>query len=156
MKSGQAYDLSRFEPREERSTPRLRVVKNKAAVKPNSMFSTLCLVLVLVVLIVFTIYNQVVLTELGAQISAQNEELKALESEAVQLKSQLDASNSLSTLEEFARTQLGMGKLEQSQVVYINLQEDNRIHIAAKAEESSSVDKIYEAAKEFLLHIRPD
>lgn len=156
MKSSQAYDLSRFEPREERSTPRLRVVKNKAAAKPNSMFSTFCLVLVLVVLVVFTIYNQVVLTELGAQISTQNAELRALEGEAVQLKSQLDASNSLRTLEEFARTQLGMGKLEQSQIVYINLQEEDCIQITAKAGESSSVEKIYDAAKELLLQIRPN
>ncbi len=156
MKSNAAYDLSRFEPREVQSTPRLRVVKNKATVKSGSMLSTCCLVLVLLVLVVFTIYNQVVLTELGAKISTQNTELRALQGEAVQLKSQLDANNSLRTLEEFARTQLGLGKLDQSQVIYIDLQEEDRIEITAKAEESSSVEKIYDAAKGLLVQLKAE
>ncbi len=154
--NSQAYDLSRFEPREEQAAPRLRVVKNKAAAKPAPMLSTIFFALVLVVLVVFTIYNQVVLTELGSKISTQNAELRALQGEAVQLKSQLDANNSLRTLEEFARTQLGLGKLDQSQIIYINLQEEDRIEISAKAEQSSSVEKLYDAAKGLLEQIKAE
>ena len=56
----------------------------------------------------------------SAQITATANEYTQLQSEYTMLSTQLESRGSLRSLEEYATTQLGMSKLDQDQVVYLD------------------------------------
>ncbi|MEG2653667.1 MAG: hypothetical protein RSA17_08810 [Ruthenibacterium sp.] len=78
------------------------------------LLSTLFLTLVCGVL-----YLQTNVTELSAKVESQQAELVNLQSEYTYLSNELEMKTSLKNVEEYATTRLGLVKLDQSQVVYV-------------------------------------
>ena len=72
------------------------------------------------------VYGQVRLSELTNEINLSTTELAEQESLYTQLKMKSQSKLSLETVEEYAETQLGMRKLEQSQVEYISLSQGDK------------------------------
>ena len=129
MAGNSAYNLARFEPREPRQKPALRVVKNtkKLPNKSIAVFKAVCCAVLVLTIASLSIYNQVVLSELGSQISEYNEQLVVLKSEEVRLQALLESQGSMRSLEQYATSELGLSKIERYQVTYIDMQESDQI-----------------------------
>ena len=137
--SSAAYDLSIYEPKEQsRRKPKLRVVHGQGKAARSLMVAkTVCIAVILLALVVGILHNKAELTQLSAQITATANEYTQLQSEYTMLSTQLESRGSLRSLEEYATTQLGMSKLDQDQVVYLDGSEDDKIEIVGRGEDGT-------------------
>ena len=82
---------------------------------------------------VMTVNSRTELNETMNGIQRKTSELTDLQSEYIYLNYELESLVSLKNAEEYAETELGLIKLGQSQVEYVNLQSENTIETAEKA-----------------------
>ncbi len=132
----EAYDLSLFEPkrlerREQNNNiielPRERLEKNrKNKVKPFRAIATFFVMAVIVGIVGTMVYSQVQLTELTDQLNAAAKQYEESQSVYTQLKMRSDSQLSLQTVENYAKEELGMKKINQNQVVCVSLSEGDR------------------------------
>ena len=92
----------------------------------------LCVIL-LVALISLAIYNNIIMVELGDQLSDAKAQLEELQSESVQLRSKLENQSSVQNIESYASATLGMGKADKYQITYMNLGGEGSIYRTDKA-----------------------
>lgn len=115
--------------------PRLQVKEGRKA-KPQAGVSPLRLILcllILVALISLAIYSNIVMVELGDQLSDAKTELEVLQSKEVELKSRLERQTSTARVESYASAALGMGKADKYQITYMNMAGEGSIQRTAKA-----------------------
>lgn len=86
--------------------------------------------LAVVVVVSLIIHGQVQLTELNQQISNAQKTLEEQQSLYTQLEMKVDASISTSVVEDYAQTNLGMSKVENSQKEFIALSQGDKVEIA--------------------------
>lgn len=138
MKQNAAYDLSQFAPQQEERRPRVEVVRRDSDVvfqKKLAKLKIRCALLTaaVLVLMVMTVNSRTELNETMNGIQRKTSELTDLQSEYIYLNYELESLVSLKNAEEYAETELGLIKLGQSQVEYVNLQSENTIETAEKA-----------------------
>ena len=134
--SSAAYDLSTFAP-EERRQPRVRVVKtSKNKKRSQNAFKAKCVayVVLLVVLMSGTVYSRQQLTEIKSDINKSTAELTEIQSENAYLNYELESTVSLRNVETYAEDELGLVKVDSSQVEYISIQDENKIEAGDKNE----------------------
>ena len=81
------------------------------------------------VIISFQIYSHVKVEQLDREIAAVNSEISVVQSENTRLKMQLDANVSLAQVDDYATNVLGMVKVKDYQVNYVNLQEQDSVTV---------------------------
>lgn len=152
-----AYKFELFESKKQRTEPQFKVIRNKKLEKAqnrNFMLKTLVYVSVFFVGIVSILFNQIAITELTNEVSQKTSELEQLENEYRMLSAELESSVALSNIETIITRDLGMAKLSDDQITYINLSdgdtmtvpEENSGSILAKVW-NSIVDGAYRAAQ---------
>ena len=75
------------------------------------------------------IYGRVETNRMYQQIAAQNQKLEVVQSENVRLKSELESKMTLKNVEDYAVNVLGLQKLDNSQIKYVQTQTDDIIEI---------------------------
>lgn len=127
MKSNAAYDLRTFT-----SVPNVKVVKTQKKKKVGKLsfkrIAGLYFVL-LIALMSFTVYNQAVLTETRSRVNSSRKQLTTLENTYDTLNAKLENMVSLKAAEEYATGVLGLVKIDNSQVVYVDLETENVIEV---------------------------
>lgn len=144
--SSEAYDFSRFdntvmdntvpvrEPkRQERKRsrvielPQKELEKNRKVKKHpfRMMATTLCIGLAFSI-VISVVYSQVRLTELTEEINIATQTLAQEESLEVQLTMQAAEKMNGSEVEEYAKNQLGMSKINEGQVHYVNVAQEDK------------------------------
>ncbi|MBP0969737.1 MAG: hypothetical protein J5744_06270 [Oscillospiraceae bacterium] len=129
MATNTAYDIDRFEsaPRRER----IRVIRTgdelRAAADRKFVKQLVALTVVVVVLAVYTVYSNMLLTKTKSMIEKKNSELVEIQSENVFLDYQIESMVSLKRAEEYAENELGLIKLSPAQIEYVNLENSNKI-----------------------------
>lgn len=118
-------------------TPRLQVREGKKPQTGVSPLRFLLCIILLVALISLAIYNNIVMVELGDQLSDAKAQLEALRSEEVTLRSKLESQSSAQNVESYAATVLGMGKADKYQITYLNMAGEGAIHRTDKAPDRS-------------------
>lgn len=124
-----AYDLSLFEPakKPKREQTQMRVIKTKtkkrAQISPMVKLTAISLIIATVLSIILT---QVALTEVTMQISEANEQYNDAVSEKVRLDSEMSALISVKNVEKVATQELGLSKIDESQIEYISLNVENQ------------------------------
>lgn len=157
-KSNAAFNISRQAENQVQYTPKIRVIENKKrneAPSELSRFEVLKMFMALigVVSIVVVMINfRVKLTELTGQISNQEAVLSSLEIEQEGILSELNSADNLSHIEQYAKNDLGMSKLESYQVRYITTEEDDVISIGDG--QPTFADKIKNFINEFVAYIK--
>lgn len=143
-KGNLAYDLSLFEPREQtQKDPRnskLRVIK-KAREKARqvsifTVFKAIALSTVIVVSLCCIMINNVKLTELDDAIRKKQTLLSNSQSEAISLNMQLESRASLKSVENTAVNKLGLQKVQNYQITYINLTGGDKVVVASDGQEA--------------------
>lgn len=92
-------------------------------------------VAVLALMMGFTLlYSRVVITELNSQIAEKQAELETLKAENVRMQTELEGRMSLTEIENTAVGEYGMVKPDNSQVSYVQLEQENKLEAAEKEE----------------------
>lgn len=102
--------------------------KSKNANAANSVIVFLACVFTLALLFA-VIYGKVEVTAVYNEISAETKNVEMLQSENVRMKAELDARMSLKSVEEYAENNLGLTKLDKSQINYVRIQSENIVEI---------------------------
>lgn len=124
-----AYDLEMFEDRARPHTPRVRAVKGKKTPARIMMrrVRMISLCAVMVALICGLLISQAKLTELTGRLQTSQRQLVDAQSQYNYLSGVLDSKTGQKNVEEIATTQLGLMKLDRSQITYFTLDNDNAI-----------------------------
>lgn len=119
-------------PRLERTQPKVRVVRggrhglNRARQLAASTLNVLAVALLLG-LIVSVVYSQAKITELNGEINEARDQLTAAESQYDYLASQMNSITSRTSLQQVAEGQLGLVKVDPSQITYVQLEDQSVI-----------------------------
>ena len=110
------------------AAPRPKVVKKtKAELRAEERRSAskaikaLAICAIFFTFIAFQIFSQVKVDELDRQIDSVNSEIEVVESENTRLSMEIDSTISLDKVDSYAQNVLGMVKVENYQVSYIDL-----------------------------------
>ncbi len=146
-------------PKLETPRPQVRVVRggnrglNRARRFAQATLRTLALAIVLG-LIVSVLYSHAKLTELSGQINEANTQLAAAQSEYDYLSTKMSDITSRASLQEVAEGQLGLVKLDPSQITYVQL-EDQSIIEKSSSSAVRLLDKVRTAALNLLDGLNP-
>ncbi len=97
--------------------------------KRGSVVKLFFAALVALSVLFLVIYGRVETNRMYHQISAQNELLEIAQSENVRMKSELEGRMTLKNVEEYAEQVLGLQKLDNSQIKYVETQTDDIVEI---------------------------
>ena len=149
-----AYDLSRFDIEKNKkveTAPKMEVV-HSASLKRGTAIKGFVLSIFVFVVLGAMLLSMANINELSSTLAKETQTLNELKSESVVLQTRLDSQMSLANVEDYAKTVLGMQKLETSQMQCINVKTDNVI-VSAKSKKgffdmlSNSIDSIMEYLK---------
>lgn len=120
-----AYDYSVYDEQELANVRKIKHRKN-TVVKNKRKTTTKLIMLPLVVLLMMCsmIYGRVELSSLYTQQATMQEELTQLNNENISLESELASKTGLTKVEEYAEKELGLQKLDKSQIEYVEVEKD--------------------------------
>ena len=125
-----------------------RIDPNKRGVAFNIFIAgILALVLFSVV-----INSNAQLNEVYSDISTANSQLNVLRSENVRMQTELESKASISNIKEYAENRLGMQKLHQSQIQYVDIQTEDAVTI--EAEDQNIFVKIKHKFEDVVAYLR--
>ncbi|MBS6445285.1 MAG: septum formation inhibitor [Ruminococcus sp.] len=90
--------------------------------------------LVVTILLFVMIYGKVQVSALYTQISQEKSAVEILESENVRMQSEIEGNMSLRNVESYAEDVLGLKKLDKSQIVYIQIQNEDVVQVVDSKE----------------------
>ena len=129
--------------------PRPRVVKKtKAQLRAESRRSRakaikiMCICALLFSIVAFQIYGQVRVDELDRELKSVNSDINVLDSENTRLNMQLDAIISLDKVDRYAQDVLGMVKVENYQVSYVDISSGDKVEVSGGKVHRSILDTI--------------
>ena len=125
-----ANDLELFENRTPRPRAKVRAVrgKKKASRLNLQTVKTVALAVVMAALVVGFLYSQATITELTVDIQNVQSELVSEQSTYNYLSGVLDSKTSLRNVEQIAAGELGLVKVDRSQVTYFSLESESVIN----------------------------
>lgn len=119
------FPVEREQARQMRVAPTPRRRK-RAGIRP----SVLGCVMVLAITAVYILFCQMQLTELSAEVGEQNDRLNELSAENVSLTTKQMNSMNMDEVEEYAVNNLGMVKMDNSQIEYVELTNPDTVTVA--------------------------
>lgn len=119
------FPVEREQARQLRVAPTQRRRK-RAGIRPSVMGC----VMVLAVTAVYILFCQMQLTELSAAVGEQNDRLNELSAENVSLTTKQMNSMNMDEVEEYAVNNLGMVKMDNSQIEYVELTNPDTVTVA--------------------------
>lgn len=138
-----AYDLSRFEDRPVRSSIEQVKEPKKQKVLGFSAKGILVVGLIVTALTFLMIYGRVALTETTAEVTRAKQTLSTLENSNVRIQMEIDRKMSLSNIEEYAVTQLNMGKVEQYQIETVSIGQNEEILVMKDNSDTNFFQRVY-------------
>lgn len=102
--------------------------------KSGSVFNIILVSVLAAVLLGTVIYSFDRRNTMYNKVSALNNELNLAEAENVRLQSELESKMSAKNVEDYAENELGMQKIDSSQIKYIEIQTDDVVSIPQQDE----------------------
>ncbi|MEG1407167.1 MAG: cell division protein FtsL, partial [Ruthenibacterium sp.] len=100
------------------------------------------------------LYSQTKATEMSGQIAMQQQELVDLQSEYTYLSNEVEMKTNLTSVEEYARTKLGLVKIDKSQITYVERKNDEVI-VRPKNELQKIFGSVSTQAMSFMEYLTP-
>ena len=125
-----AYDLELFENRAQRPRAKVRAVRGKKRASRLNLqtVKTVAVAVVMAALVVGFLYSQATITELTVDIQNVQSDLVNEQSTYNYLSGVLDSKTSLRNVEQIAAGELGLVKVDRSQVTYFSLESESVIN----------------------------
>ena len=117
-----AYDYSAYDEQELVTSRKIKHRRNTAAVHKRN--TTLRLAAAALALMCSMIYGRVELSSLYTQQANMQTELTQLTNENISLESELASKTGLTKVEEYAEKELGLQKLDKSQIEYVEVEKE--------------------------------
>lgn len=123
------YDLSLPDKKTVKKEEKFKLIKN---VSKNSISKTNKATLVLTTLVIFTMfmvitYRYNVISEKNLQVQQLKEDLEVAKSELATSEIALEQVMDVNYVESYAKQQLGMQKPEKSQLIYVNMENEETV-----------------------------
>lgn len=157
------YDFSRFDTRMKSDVKPAKKAKAKVkedvATPAKPMMSGFALVawIICMALLVATVYSYMVLTETADRASVLGSELAAMREETQMLEIKKEQKYGSQQLQEIAVNQLGMQKIQKSQITYVNTNTGDYTEVAQSrtmsAEDSTILAGIASGFNTFIEYI---
>ena len=115
-------------------------------------FVTIFLVVGIVVLLLLTVNCGITQNEKNAELRALNSELDAVVNEGTKLQIEIDRRSDYFSVEQYASQELGMHKLENYQIQYIEYDISEEVEVLNREEEEDffgQVSKAFSAIGDF-------
>lgn len=126
-------------------------VNNKKLQEERKKHRKVIMYVILAFAVLFAIsYRNAQIDESFEKVQDYKKELAAVEKENSQLELAIESNLNLSNVEQQAKELLGMQKLTNQQIVYVNLEKDDHIESAAESvniEEEGFFDKVINTVK---------
>ena len=119
--------------------------------KKGSVFKIFVAAVAAMSVVFCVLYAKVEYSKVYNQISEENQKLEIIQSENVRLKSELESRMTLKNVEEYASKVLGLQKLDNSQIEYVQTQTDDVVEIPE--EEKNVFVKIKDGFNRFIEYI---
>lgn len=159
--SNVAYDLSAYEPRRrpaQEQSPRVKVISRRSPeeiARPKAIFQGALVTALLACILGLVLYSNAILTELSDQITDEMTTQQLLLSENNRLQAEIDGKMSLRSIEDMAKTQLGLSEMEPYQVTYVNRTGGDRIMRTEYSPRNASLlENITDSIGSFLEYLR--
>ena len=157
--SARAYDLSAYEEvRKPQATiqerPQLTVRTTRKVKKGISVGRLFCCTVLLLTLVSLAIYNNVVTVEMSDQLAQAKVQLETLQDQGATLQTKLDSTASTKAIEEYASSQLGMGKVELYQITYLNTPSVDKIEVTEPTSDSAIVQSALNVYNDLLEYMK--
>lgn len=126
-----AYDLSRYEyaaPKKE-ERPEIQARPHHHNVSGASTAHIVAGIMVLAALACFFLYCKAEQSQLYSSIAAETKRMEILSGENARMQTEIESRSSVKNVEDYAENVLGLCKLDQSQVEYVELPIDEMIVI---------------------------
>ena len=140
MSQNTAYDFDRFMPQTKPQTPpndnvvRLPVKKQKQKPQRGRMVRVVAICAVCFMLFGAVIYNEMTINELNTGIQSASTKLDHSQNEYIQLQMAAQSRITLDEVEKYAVNVLGMQKLQNSQIEYIRMNDQDKVEAAPAAD----------------------
>ncbi|MBR5245787.1 MAG: hypothetical protein IKV25_00260 [Clostridia bacterium] len=105
-------------------------IRQQTAVETRKTFKVMCIAMVVVMFMALAIYSRVKLDEINREISSVEKKIELAQSDAVKLNNELNAIVSINNVEEYATNELGMTKIQDYQVYYIDMSSEDYVAVA--------------------------
>lgn len=116
-------------------------VREQTAADTRKIIKVMVVAISLLMFMALSIYSRVQLDEINREISSVENKIALAKSDAVKLENELNAIVSLDNVEKYATNELGMVKVQDYQVVYIDLSSEDYVAVAG-GEKADSVQVI--------------
>ena len=154
-KENVAYDLSLFEPRENRAeeqTEKAAVKEQqtvrRAAVRPLAVLKWSTVSLLVLLSLTAVMFGNVQINKLNNQTSTMRKQLSSAQSEQIRLSVSLESRTSLNNVENYAVSKLGLQKIGQYQIQYIHLADKDKVEVSPEGR--SIFVRLYNLILEYL------
>ncbi|MCR4593725.1 MAG: hypothetical protein K5761_01560 [Clostridiales bacterium] len=116
--------------------PKLSTVqmKEQMTLSNKKALKVFVLTFVAVILLALSIFSRVQLDEINRDIASTEKKIEIANSKNVELNMKLNEMISIEKVEEYASNKLGMVKVQDYQVVYVDLSDDDRVLMAGGKE----------------------
>ena len=135
--NGSAAPKVRPEPQKK---PQLELVKKtrltaqqmrqQTAAETRKTIKVMSVAMAILMFMALAIYSRVKLDEINREISSVEKKIELAQSDAVKLNNELNAIVSINNVEEYATNELGMTKIQDYQVYYIDMSSQDYVAIA--------------------------
>ena len=105
-------------------------VRQQTAAETRKTIKIMCIAMAIVMFMALAIYSRVKLDEINREISSVEKKIELAQSDSVKLNNELNAIVSINNVEEYAVNVLGMEKIQEYQVEYIDLSATDRVEVA--------------------------
>lgn len=138
-----AFDYSAYDNAQGAEAQRAIKYKKNPALKQKtiSVVAVIGICLLVAVVLGTMIYGRVEISSLCSEQTRQEEQLAQLQGENVSLQSELAQKTNMSKVEEYAENELGLKKLDKSQIEYVTVESDSVAKVV-KAEDDNVFVKI--------------
>ncbi|BCI60904.1 hypothetical protein [Solibaculum mannosilyticum] len=154
FQSSEAYDLSLFEPHEEkkRKVQKRQEKKPRKATALQGYLRGLAILLAIGValsVVGYMVFCKMQLSELGDQVTKATATLEEAQSEQVRLKAALEEKMATRNIESYAQA-LGMVRMEAYQAEYITMHSEDKVEVPEESESKNLFQRLLDQIGEWL------
>ncbi len=102
-------------------------VRQQTAEDTKRIFKAMCIATAIFMFMAIAIFSRVQLDEINREISAVENKMELAKSDAIKINNELNAIVSINNVENYAANNLGMVKVQDYQVVYVDLSAEDYV-----------------------------
>lgn len=120
----------------------LHLIQTKRQVKKIAPIKLLLIAVAVIMISSVMIYSRVVLTELTEDANSYQTKISKLNTEYERLEAELEAKTSIKAITEAAEKDLGLSKIDSSQIEYVKLTDNDSV--AVEKAKTTSIKNIFD------------